>query len=90
MSEIEKTEVPGTTTQINLGESQLDGTSQSVGTDDPVDHEAMHEQALLSDGVILDESPAEDAAEVAAEEAAPIANEVIEDKSFWSGFFGKP
>lgn len=93
MSEIEKTtDVTATRTVVTAGEEpQLDGTTQSIGdtatAGEPVDQEALDEQTLLSDGVVMPEPAGEDAGEYVAE---PIANEVQEDRSFWSGFFGRP
>jgi hypothetical protein len=74
-------------------DSPLEGTSQSIGdtatAGEPVDQEAMDEQTLASDGVDLD--PEAMSAETEAEPMAdPIANEVMEDQSFWTGFFGAP
>lgn len=69
-------------------ESPLEGTSQSSGdVSVPVDTEAQLEQDAASVGVFIEENEAEDTAE---EGLTPIANEVVEQDSFWSGFFGTP
>ena len=88
MSEIEKSE------EVVAGEipvdSPLEGTSQSIGDPEtPVDQDALDEQTLASDGVYLPEDQMEDVSEY-QDTPDPIANEVMEDQSFWSGFFGKP
>jgi hypothetical protein len=88
MSEIEKSE------EVVAGEmpaeSPLEGTTQSIGDPEaPVDQDALDEQTLASDGVDLPSDEMEDKTEY-ADVPDPIANEVMEDQSFWSGFFGKP
>jgi hypothetical protein len=86
------TDANATRTVVTSGEEPvLDGTTQSIGDTatpaEPVDQEALDEQTLASDGVVMEEPAGEDASEYVAE---PIANEVQEDQSFWNGFFGKP
>ena len=94
MSEnIEKaTDVTATRTVVTAGEEpQLDGTEQSIGhtatAGEPVDQEAMDEQTLASDGVVMQEPAGEDAGEYSATQE--IANGVQESGSFWGGFFGR-
>jgi hypothetical protein len=73
--------------------SPLEGTSQSIGdtgsNKGEVDQDALDEQTMASDGVVVGKDDQEDATEY-AHEPDPIANEVMEDQSFWTGFFGAP
>ena len=86
------TDAGATRTVVTAGEEPiLAGTTQSIGdtatAGEPVDQEALDEQTLASDGVVMEEPAGEDAGEYVAQ---PIANEVGENKSFWNGFFGRP
>lgn len=66
----------------------ISGTTASAGDfQDGRDLEANQEQDLAADGVILEETPSEDLAE---EGLAEIANPVVEQESYWAGFFSAP
>ena len=66
----------------------ISGTTNSAGNfEDGRDLEAQKEQDLAADGVILEETESEDLAEEGLPE---IANPVVEQESYWAGFFSAP
>lgn len=80
----------GDTTEMAVP-SPLEGTSQSIGdtgsNKGDVDQDALDEQTLASDGVVVGTDDEEDTTEY-ANEPDPIANEPLPQESFWNGFFG--